>query len=50
MNMKKKKLFTLLLLLTGLGSTAMADNVITTSEVVIRPGGTSELIVSFAAL
>lgn len=42
----KKKLFTLLLLLTGLGSTAMADNVITTNEVVIRPGGTTELIVN----
>ena len=44
--MKNRKLFTLLLLLTGLGSTAMADNVITTNEVVIRPGGTTELIVN----
>lgn len=44
--MNKKKLFTLLLLLAGLGSTAMADNVITTNEVVIRPGGTTELIVN----
>lgn len=44
--MKNRKLFTLLLLLAGLGSTAMADNVITTNEVVIRPGGTTELIVN----
>ena len=43
---KMKKLSLTLLLLMGLGSMVMANNVITTNEVTIRPGGTAELIVS----
>lgn len=43
---KMKKLSLTLLLLMGLGSMVMANNVVTTNEVTIRPGGTAELIVS----
>lgn len=43
---KMKKLSLTLLLLMGLGSIVMANNVITTNEVTIRPDGTAELIVS----
>lgn len=43
--MKKIRLL-LPLLLCGLYSSVMAENVITTNDVVIRPGGTAELVVS----
>ena len=42
----KKKIIMALLLLQGISSTAMADNIIATNDVKIRPGGTTELIVS----
>ena len=44
--MKKKIMLLALLLLTGLSNALMADNVITTNNVTIRPGGTAELVVS----